>query len=175
LLPFDFSSERLEEYVLYKILKRGNPAWDEVAYEGNTPGPIMPDRPVTVDFTCSRPGLTRLRMLLATYRRVQHAALEVRLHEVTPTGQERLVRQGTIAAGTLADNSFHAVDFEPIADSDGKHYRVTLASPTATAQTAITIWVNKNLDDTYLVGTEQRTGRVVMEAWCLSGGREQRN
>jgi len=170
LLPFTFSDERLETYRLYKVLKRGNPPWDEVAYDGNTPGPITPERPVTIETTCARDGLTRLRLLLATFRRTTHAPLEITLSELTPEGEAHVVRTLVIAADSLADNKFHTIDFDPIADSAGKRYRIELAAPKATRETAITIWVNKNIADTYMAGQETREGRPVLEMWCLAPG-----
>jgi len=170
LLPFTFSDERLETYRLYKVLKRGNPPWDEVAYDGNTPGPITPERPVTIETTCARDGLTRLRLLLATFRRTAHAPLEVTISELSAEGEARVVRALVIPADTLADNKFHTIDFAPITDSGGKDYRIRLAAPEATGETAITVWVNKNIADTYTAGGEQREGRPVMEMWCLSPG-----
>ncbi|MDJ0835097.1 MAG: hypothetical protein QNK37_01190 [Acidobacteriota bacterium] len=172
LMPFVFSRERVEEYVLYRIFRQANPEWKTDPHappeQPFSVGEILPERPVVSEFHCRYPGLTRLRLFMATHQRVNQATLIVSLLEVAEDGSTETAWTQSISTATMTDNAWLQLDFPPL-DSRGKTYRFTLESPNAKPLDAVTIWADKTLPGSFQVGDETMQGRLAMEAWCLPG------
>jgi hypothetical protein len=171
-LPYAIAPGPIDTFTLYRIYQPGKRDWLEQAYDSVPAGEILPQRPVSQEFTCSHDGLTRLRLLLATYNRRNDSSLVVSLYERTDDGGRRLAMRQVLDGLELADNAWRQIDFPPLA-SRGRTYLLELSSPDAATTSAVTIWTNANARETYSYGEEERNGALGLEVWCLPGTGDQ--
>ncbi len=169
ILPFGFSNTPVDTYRLYRLFHPGFPSWLARKYVSAPAGEILPETPISQDFTCGPDGLTSFRLMLATYNRQNDSTLVVQLEELNDaTGQTVFLER--VPARSLADNQWRNFAFKPLA-SKGKRYRLTLSSPDASPATAVTLWTNTNAVGTYRRGLETKTGALGFESLCAPGGK----
>ncbi len=123
-----------------------------VKNEGNTVGAITAATPLEQTFVAENNGLSRVEVLLATYGRVNQS--NVTLEIIADDGSS--VCSSTLAAASIADNSYYPIEFEPIADSKGHTYTIKVLSDTNDPNNAITAWASHN--DNYPSGALLRDG-----------------
>jgi SAM-dependent methyltransferase len=86
-----------------------------------------------------RNHLSAIEVQLATFGRVNTGEVIFRLTDVK-TGREAVVQR--FEAAEVQDNTFRRFEFEPIPDSGGRRYVLSLEAPGATAGNAITAWAS---------------------------------
>ncbi len=168
ILPFGFSNTPVDTYRLYRLFHPGFPSWLAREYVAQPAGEILPESPISQDFTCGPDGLSSFRLMLATYNRQNDSTLVVQLEELNADETGKTVFAERVAASTLADNQWRDFRFAPLA-SKGKRYRLTLSSPDATPATAVTIWTNANAEGSYRRGEETKAGALAFESLCAPG------
>lgn len=164
LLPFSFANTPIESYRLLKVFHLAKPNYMQDQPDIRPAGPILPEAPLVQTFICERDGLSRIQISIATYGRSNASLLELVLEEQTPQGFV-VAAQQQLDASTLQDNSTHTFDFERLAESKGKTYRLTVRSPDATDQSAVTVWTNRNLATQYQRGSETVQGSLNFNAF----------
>lgn len=88
-------------------------------------------------FTAEQDGLTGVRLLFATFSSRKNRG-EVLLHvRENPAGAD--LRTVRIDISSLEDNGWRTIRFEPLPNSRGKTYSVTLTSPTGEPGNAVTV------------------------------------
>jgi hypothetical protein len=111
-------------------------------------GEIVRDRRFTQTFTSECAGrISEIELYLATYARTNTSTLGLRLTDLDT--QQRLVDQ-LVPAAKIADNQWQSFTFDPVPDSKGTHYRVTLWSSDAQPGNAVSVW--RSATDTYADG-----------------------
>lgn len=167
LLPFTFSNNLVEEYVLYRVLHLGNKDWRSTGHQSKPAGEIIAGRPVSQSFVSQHGGLTRLRFMTATHNRQNQGTLVIKLFREGEHGEE-LVYETTRPTADVADNGFLQLDFDPIAAKD-RRFRLELSSPDSSPGNAVTVWTNRNpnLQDVFFLADEKIDGMLVLEAWCI--------
>lgn len=93
------------------------------------------------DFQSARPNLCGIRVLFATFRRLNTPNVIFRLKE---TAQAADWVVWTLPASALQDNHFFLFSFEPIPDSAGKGYSFSIESPEAIHGDAVGVWTVVN-------------------------------
>ncbi len=120
--------------------------------EGNIVGTITAEAPLEQTFVSENNGLSRVEVLLANYGRVNQSNVTIEI--IADDGS--CVYSSTLAAESIADNSYFPIDFEPIADSKGHTYTIKVLSDTNDPNNAITAWASYN--DNYASGALLRNG-----------------
>ena len=115
--------------------------------ESNTVGPITASNSVEQTFISTKDGLTRIDLLLATYARTNTSNVFFQI--IDESGNE-IFSQATSAA-SIKDNAFYTLDFDTIADSEGKIYNIIITSDAGNNDNAITAWASAG--DLYTSGT----------------------
>lgn len=166
LLPFTWGSGPLENYVLYRVFHELTVDYlGSETVDNKASGYILPETPVTQDFTSARDGLSRIGFYLATSNRVNHSTLGIRLHRLNDNGEiAATVFETTLDAATLKDNNWEWFDFPPQA-SAGHTYRAELWTPDATPGTAIQVWTNAAAEGQYRYGQAVRSGLLGFRAF----------
>jgi hypothetical protein len=168
LLPFSFSNLPVETYRLLKVFHLAKPNYIQENPDIRPAGPILPETPLVQQFECTQDGLMRIQISMATYGRSNASQLQFKLEEVTQTDVTTVVEQ-TIDARTLQDNSAYNWDFPLLADSAGKTYRLTVSTPDATPQSAVTVWSNRNVEGSFSRGEEVLQGTLNFNAFSRPG------
>lgn len=115
--------------------------------ESNTVGPITASNSVEQTFISTKDGLTRIDLLLATYARTNTSNVFFQI--IDESGNE-IFSQATSAA-SIKDNAFYTLDFDTIANSEGKIYNIIITSDAGNDDNAITAWASAG--DLYTSGT----------------------
>ncbi|CAM2007332.1 hypothetical protein [Acanthopleuribacter pedis] len=167
ILPYRFGRGIAERYDLYRVYQPVLPPWQPEASALRPLGPITADAPFAMNFMTAHDGLTRLRINLATYNRINRSTLIVTIEDDNgPDEQARPLWRQTVDAATLQDNAWLQLDFEPLA-SARRPLRLTLTSPDAAVDSAVTLWVDGgNSFDFNYAGVPQ-AGRPAVELFCL--------
>jgi hypothetical protein len=100
-------------------------------------GEILPGTSHGQTFTASTNGLSGVATLLATMARTNKGRMRFRLEQLDPS---RLIVEEPFEMESVADNQWREFRFPPLADSQGKRYRLTIEALDAAAGNAITIW-----------------------------------
>jgi hypothetical protein len=111
-------------------------------------GEISGSRIVGQSFMANGNGLTRIDIKMATYARTNTKDVTFYLREANSTEDLARVK---INAQQIKDNSFHHFEFDPIPDSNGKSYILSIQSPESKPGNSITVWYSTN--DVYPNGT----------------------
>lgn len=127
-------------------------AFDQIACEGQlinnnvsptTDQQIQGEQRISQSFVAPHDNLNRVDILFQTYQRQNTHDVTLRLLEVPPNianplqGVERF--KINFNAGDVSDQMWHTFFFPPIADSSGKTYLISLASPESSDGDAITV------------------------------------
>ncbi len=131
-------------------------------------GEIVPGTKLFQTFTSKCSGLNRIKLFLTSYDRVNTSTLRLRLKDMD-AGQQWFDR--AIPAAEIANNQWHEISFEPLPDSKGKHYRITLASPDAEPGNAFGVWHTGK--DTYPDGAASINNDPIQADWVFQYGCEQ--
>ena len=136
--------------------------WEPINARPDEPAPeITRGVEVTQTFVSLADGLREVDIQMATFDRANTATLVFILSRENNTGQAAL-RQLEIPASDIRDNDYFAFIFDPIADSSGDRFAVTLTSPGGRRGSAVTAWTG--LCDCYADGSlyidgEEEPGR----------------
>lgn len=84
--------------------------------------PILPNKPVTSVFTVDQQNFSALLVKIGTYMRFNRSHIIIRLE----TTEGVLVAQRKIWCGNIDDNSEVELIFDPVQDSQGKCFKITL-------------------------------------------------
>ncbi|CAM2067143.1 hypothetical protein SCOR_17320 [Sulfidibacter corallicola] len=170
ILPFSFvpGPGTMEAYTLFKVYHQIMPAWVVGPESRIEPaGPILPESPIVTEFDCPKDGLTRVRLNLATYNRINTSTLRVAISELgLAEAEESLLWSVDLDAAQIRDNSWLTLDLEPLA-SAGKRLRLALSSPDATPANAVTIWVNRAGAGGYRYGETVQAGQLGLSMFCF--------
>ena len=101
-------------------------------------GPILPSRELQQEFVAESDNLAGVYIQMATYKRTNNSKLIFSLHAADMP--KTSIASMTIDAATLQDNEFFLFHFPP-QKSQGKRYIVTIISPEATEDKAVTAWI----------------------------------
>jgi hypothetical protein len=108
-------------------------------------GEIRPDAPAAQRFTVTRDRLRSVVLHVLTRRRVNRCAFQVRLTDVASAA---IVAEREFACeewGVPPDGDRDVVlSFDPIADSRGRRYELSIRSPDARPGSAISLWANRD-------------------------------
>jgi hypothetical protein len=130
-----------------------------------TLGEIVPGTKLFQTFTSECAGLNRLRLFLTSYDRTNTGTLQVRLKDLDA---EQQLFDIAIPAAEIANNQWHEVSFEPLPDSRGRQYRITLAAPGAEPGNAFGIW--RSDKDVYPGGTVLINNKPIQSDWVFQYG-----
>lgn len=83
--------------------------------------PIFNDDPVCFRHACRTAGLSRIDLLMGTYKRINPGILSLRIMKYAEK-KETAVREVSVDAGTLKDNRFASFNFRAIEDSEDETY-----------------------------------------------------
>ena len=123
-------------------------------------------------FLATESDLSRVEVLLATYRRINHAPLLFSLEEY-PADKAPL-RTVIAEPESIGDNEFYAFEFPPIPDSAGRAFLLTLESPEGAPGDAFTAWLvacDCYLDGSpFLNGAEQPELELAFRVGYGNGG-----
>jgi hypothetical protein len=107
-------------------------------------GEILPDSPAAYAFTVTRNRLRSIRLPVLTRRRVNRCRLRIRLTDV---GTGSIIAEREFACeewGVPLEGSQDVVlAFDPITDSRGKRYELSISSPDARPGSAVSLWANR--------------------------------
>ncbi len=112
-------------------------------------GPLLPGHTFGQAFTASHNGLTKIEVLVATYRATLPSGSLI-LHLSGYPNQQNELASATIPAETIKDNSYVALQFPPISNSGGKSYYFYLETRDIPAKYALTVW--RSTADVYAYG-----------------------
>jgi len=101
-------------------------------------GEITPQLTVAESVVATEDNLSEVDVQLATFNRPNDAALVLTISD--SLGGPPL-RQVEARPSQIVDNAYHAFAFDPLGDSLGKTYFVTIASPDGRPGDAFTVWV----------------------------------
>ncbi len=128
-------------------------------------GELLPGTKFFQTFTSECANLNRIKLFLTSYDRTNTNTLNVRVKDLDA---EQQLFELTIPAQEIADNQWHEIPFEPLPDSMGKHYRITLVSPDARPGNAIGIW--RSATDVYPGGEALIDGKPIQADWVFQYG-----
>lgn len=106
-------------------------------------------------FTAAYSGLDRVSLFLASYARTNRQPVTFRLRRRSPAGAD--VASVTFAADTVQDNQWRTFTFDPVPDSAGQTFYLSLDSPASRLGDAITVWRSEG--DRYPDGDAWRDGQ----------------
>lgn len=106
-------------------------------------GEISANRAIVQTFKAEFEQLNKLSVELATFGRRNNCNLNIQLAEATTA---KVVAQEDYKCGDITDNGFVTLSFEPLADSKGKEYKLTLSSPDGRGGNAVTAWSKTDLN-----------------------------
>ncbi len=107
-------------------------------------GEIIPGKKFFQTFMSECPDLNRIRLFMTTFDRSNTSALSIRFRDLDAQQQ---VFDVTLPTAEIANNQWREISFEPLPDSRGKHYRISLVSLNGQPGNAVGIWRTKA--DTY--------------------------
>jgi len=84
------------------------------------------------------PGLYRVDILLATYRRAIQGPLIFHLRHLPPNTNDLVTLR--LDAAQVLDNTFYQFEFPPLANAPGNKFYFLLEAPEAAPNNAITVW-----------------------------------
>jgi hypothetical protein len=126
-----------------------------------------PDFHGTVDlgqtFTANSPNIARIDLLFGTHGRTPSYRIDFELSETGPGG--RVVAASHIEASGLRNNLFNTFRFPAVRATRGKAYLIRLAAPSATAETAVALWMNDG--DVLPAGTMMYNGAPAAGDLCF--------
>lgn len=103
-------------------------------------GEITEGTEIGQTFYCHHNHLTRIKVMLATFNRVNNE--EVIFHLRRSSTDKKDIYTEKFNASSVVDNTYRSFDFPPIPDSKGKMFYFSFESPMSKKGNAITIWAN---------------------------------
>lgn len=103
-------------------------------------GEIIGGKMVVQTFKPKLNGLTAISVQLATYARENHGEVRLRLED----NEGQNLAEKIVDASEILDNRYFIFAFDPILDSEGKAYRLTIQSDKSYPGNAITAWASKS-------------------------------
>ncbi len=171
-LPFRFGFGYAERFDLYRVYQPVLPVWQPKPADLRPLGPITAQSPFAMDFTTSHDGLMRLRLNLATYNRINQSTLEILIEQPADDGLgPRTLWRHTLDAAKLQDNQWVQIDFEAL-DSANRPLRLTVTSPDATVDSAVTLWIDGAGNQPFTYAGAPQSGRPAVEMFCLPRGKK---
>jgi len=104
-------------------------------------GEIIQGTEIGQTFTCDNNNLTRIDVMLATYKRKNHQDIIFRL-KYSPDDAVAIHTE-KFSAADVVDNAYRSFEFPLIPDSNGKMFYFSFESPQSSPGDAITVWANK--------------------------------
>jgi hypothetical protein len=104
-------------------------------------GTILPENSLKQEFTANQDNLVGLMIQLATFSRENNCLITIYLQRVDDGNIHHFVSALTLDASAIKDNEFFFFQFSRQERSRDQRYIVTVSSPDATAQNAITAWI----------------------------------
>lgn len=149
LAPYVISTEPLEWVDVYEVheVMVSQRELDRPA------GEITPQHVVAQTFVSNGRSVTSVKLLLATYARLNSEPLIVKL---IATEHGEVLRQKILAPDGIQDNQWKEISFEPVQASPGEVLAIVLESPQATPGNAFTAW--QSSQDLYPDGEVQVNG-----------------
>ena len=119
---------------------------------------------VSQSFVATRDDLSAVSIQLATYNRVNSVPVEVTLSRTLGSAPLRTI---DVPPEEIDDNAYHKFSFEPISDSAGRRYFVSIGSPQGRMGNAFTVWMGTcdcySDGDAFTNGVVQRDRELVMQ------------
>lgn len=118
-------------------------------------------------FYCSHNHLTRIKVMLATFKRKNNQ--EVIFHLKKSPADDDDIHTETFDASSLVDNAYRSFDFPPIPDSKGKKFYFSLESPHSKNGNAITAWamdVNRYDKGALYMNRKKSNGDLRFKTYC---------
>ncbi|GEM_PF-1508113 len=123
-------------------------SYPQVDFRAEVPdGEITPGHKYFQTFTSECAGLSYFEILPATYGRGITSTLNVRFRDMDANQQ---LFDRAIPGSTIADSQWLRIAFDPLPDSRGKHYRMSLVSADAQPGNAFGLW--RTTQDVYPAG-----------------------
>lgn len=89
-------------------------------------------------FAAEQPNLYAISIFTATYTKLlEQGSLSYQVKDASGA----VVREGSVPNAQIEDNALYTFSFEPIADSQGKHYTLSLFSKDSVPGHAPTVWI----------------------------------
>jgi hypothetical protein len=123
-------------------------SYPQASFRAEVPdGEIIPGRKYFQTFTSECAGLSFLEILPATYTRAITSTLNVRIRDLDADQQ---LFDRALPGADITDSQWLRVSFDPLPDSKGKHYRISLSSADARPGNAFGVW--RTATDAYSEG-----------------------
>lgn len=103
-------------------------------------GEITEDTEIGQTFYCSHNHLARIKVMLATFNRVNSE--EVIFHLKRSPADKKDIYTEKFNASSIVDNTYRSFDFPPIPDSKEKMFYFSFESPMSKKGDALTLWAN---------------------------------
>jgi hypothetical protein len=119
---------------------------------------------VSQSFVATRDDLSEVSIQLATYNRVNTPPVVFTLSRTLGSAPLRTIE---VPPEGIDDNTYHKFSFEPISDSAGQRYFVSIGSPQGRMGNAFTVWMGKcdcyGDGDAFINGVIQPDRELVMQ------------
>ena len=104
-------------------------------------GPLAQGQNLTQEFRSNIDNLARIDLFVGTYSRNSASLLVIELFSEPPDDASYRVSSTDTAA--LVDNAYFRWKFDPLPDSAGRNYVLSVWSPDATIDDSVTLWTSK--------------------------------
>ncbi|MBF0228863.1 MAG: PIG-L family deacetylase [Desulfamplus sp.] len=139
----EIDSNKLQEHDVYI---------ESTIYGKNRVQPLFNNKPIAFLIECSKKNLARIDLFMATYMRVNPGILRLSIYENVKNTDiqgekakiQEPIRVSNLMTPTILDNRFILFNFEPISDSEGKHFYITLSLVDGIDEMCPGIWINLN-------------------------------
>jgi hypothetical protein len=128
-------------------------------------GEITPGRKYTQTFTSDCAGLNSFEILPASYPRAITSTLNVRFRDLDADQQ---LFDRAIPGPDISDSQWLRISFDPLPDSQGKQYRISLVSADAQSGNAFGVW--RTASDVYPGGEAAINGQPLNADWAFRYG-----
>jgi hypothetical protein len=130
-------------------------------------GEITEGKEIGQTFYCSHNHLTRIKIMLATFKRKNNQEVIFHLKK-SPTDEDDIHTE-RFDASSILDNAYRSFDFPPIPDSKGKRFYFSLESPHSKTGDAITAWAmdaNRYNKGTLYINRKKSKGDLRFKTYC---------
>jgi hypothetical protein len=118
-------------------------------------------------FYCSHNHLTRIKVMLATFKRKNNHEVIFHLKK-SPADNDDIYTE-RFDASSILDNAYRSFDFPPIPDSKGKSFYFSLESPHSKTGDAITAWAmdaNRYHKGALYINRKKSKGDLRFKTYC---------
>lgn len=109
----------------------------DVGSGGITAGEIIGENTVEQTFSSTKNGLCSVELLLATYARTNTCNVNISIADLT---DNVTIYSTAVSAEDIQDNSYYVVNFDPVSNSSGHSYKISIYSDNSESGNAITAW-----------------------------------